>query len=87
MSTNDNKCHRMSAYDQRTLRMATVKYVNQSSGIRQDVHICCRCAIHNLEVLYSYAITTVAVRYCTVAVRYIFIATYGNVCLPYLTYE
>ena len=44
MSTNVNKCQRLSAYDQRTLRMATViirklyvKYVTQSSGIRQDV--------------------------------------------------
>ena len=91
---NVHKCPQMSAYDQRTMRMATViirklyvKYVTQSSGIRQDVHIRCRYARHTLEVRYSYAINTLAVRYCTVAVRYIFMPTYGNACPPYLTYE
>ena len=78
MSTkfNVNKCQRMSAYEQCTLRMATViirklyvKYVTQSSGIRQDVHLRCRHARHTLEVRYSYAINTLAV-------RYIFIPTY-----------
>ena len=44
---------RMSAYDQRTVCMATVKYVTQSSGIRQDVHIRYRYARHTLEVRYS----------------------------------
>ena len=60
---------RVSAYNQSTLRMATViirklyvKYVTQSSGIRQDVHIRCRYARHTLEVRYSYAINTLAVR-------------------------
>ena len=62
-----------SAYDQRTMCMSTViirklyiKYVTQSSDIRQDVHIRCRYARHTLEVRYSYAIITLSVRYCTV---------------------
>ena len=69
------------------IRKLYVTYVTQSSGIRQDVHIRCRYARHTLEVRYSYAINTLVVRYCTVAVRYIFMPTYGNVCPPYLTYE
>ena len=101
---NVHKCQQMPAYvgertayyayDQRTLRMATViirklyvKYVTQLSGIRQDVHIRCRYTRHTLEVRYSYAINTLVVRYCTVAVRYIFMSTCGNVCPLYLTYE
>ena len=73
MSTNVHKCQRMLAYKQRTLRMATViicklyvKYVTQSSGIRQDVHIRGRYARYTLEVRYSYAINMLAVQYCTV---------------------
>ena len=99
MSTNASVCRRTNS--ERTLRvtsvcqrMATViirklcvKYVTQSSDIRQDVHIRCRYATPTLEVRLSYAINTLAVRYCTVAVRYIFMPTYGNVCPPYLTYE
>ena len=101
MSTNASECwrtnsvlcvwpaysaygYRMSncGYDEHTpiIRKLYVKYVTQSSGIRQDVHICCRYARHTFEVRYLYAINTLAV-------RYIFMPTYGNVCPPYLTYE
>ena len=94
MSTDVNKCQRMSAYEQRTLRMTSVgqrmatvvirklyvKDVTQSSDIRQDVLIRWRYARYTLEVRYSHAINTLAV-------RYIFTPTYVNVCSPYLTYE
>ena len=78
-SGNVYKCQRMSAYESVLcvwIPYEYVKYVTQSSGIRQDVHIRCRYVRHTLEVRYSYAINTLTV-------RYIFMPTYDNICPPY----
>ena len=63
MSTNANLCWHMTSILCIWLPYEYVKYITQSSGICQDVHICCRYARHTLEVRYSYVINTLAVRY------------------------